>query len=192
MSQQCYNGCALHKDWCWSLHSAMSYILYSMLRRAVTLALLINVKVYSTLLYVVDSKISQNSQELLLRVNKCTLTSFVALGMRREGNAPKNWEPTVGFSFTTLLQHTGCFWSRISEQRTIEHPPYSHNLALVDFYLFPRLKSALKGRRFCDATDIIKNATDELKKVSTKWLPRMFPTTLQSLADVYSCTWKYF
>jgi len=112
--------------------------------------------------------------------------------MRTEGNAPKNGEPTVGFSFTTMLQHTGRFWSRISEQRTIEHPPYSPNLALVDFYLFPRLKSALKGRRFCDATDIIKNATDELKKSSTKWLPRMFPTNLHSLADVYSCTWKYF
>jgi len=29
-----------------------------------------------------------------------------------------------------------------------------------------RLKSAMKGRRFCDATDIIKNATEELKSLS--------------------------
>jgi len=29
---------------------------------------------------------------------------------------------------------------------------------------FPRLQSALKWRRFCDATDTIKNATDELKR----------------------------
>jgi hypothetical protein len=36
----------------------------------------------------------------------------------------------------------------------------------ADFYLFPRLKSALKGRRFCDATDIIKIATEELKRLS--------------------------
>jgi histone-lysine N-methyltransferase SETMAR len=41
---------------------------------------------------------------------------------------------------------------------TLEHPPYSPKLAAADFYLFPRLISALKGRRFCDATDI-KNAT---------------------------------
>jgi len=27
---------------------------------------------------------------------------------------PKNGEPTVGFSFTTMLQHSGWFWSRIS------------------------------------------------------------------------------
>ena len=49
---------------------------------------------------------------------------------------------------------------------TLEHPPYFPDLAAADFYLFPRLKSALKGRRFCDATDIIKNATDELKRLS--------------------------
>jgi hypothetical protein len=28
------------------------------------------------------------------------------------------------------------------------------------------MKSALKGRRFCDATDIIKDATEELKRLS--------------------------
>jgi len=32
-------------------------------------------------------------------------------------------------------------------------------------YLFPRLKSALKGWRLCDATYIIKNATEELKRL---------------------------
>ena len=30
------------------------------------------------------------------------------------------------------------------------------------------------------------------EKAFTKWLARMFPTTLQSLADVYSCKWEYF
>ena len=43
---------------------------------------------------------------------------------------------------------------------TLERP--HTDLAPDDFYLFPRLKSTLKGRRFCDATDI-KNATEELK-----------------------------
>jgi len=42
-------------------------------------------------------------------MNKRTLTSYVASGMRLEGNAPKNGEPTVGFFFTTMLQHTGRF-----------------------------------------------------------------------------------
>jgi len=57
---------------------------------------------------------------------------------------------------------------------TLEHPPYSPDLAAVDFYLFPRLKSALKGRRFCDSTDIMKNATDELKRLSQSGLQECF------------------
>ena len=49
---------------------------------------------------------------------------------------------------------------------TLEHPQYSPDLAPADFYLFPRLRSALKGRRFCDATDNIKNTKEELKRLS--------------------------
>jgi len=40
----------------------------------------------------------------------------------------------------------------------------------------------------CDVTDIIKNATEELKIFKKKWLPELFPASLQSLAEVYSCT----
>jgi len=47
-------------------------------------------------------------------IKKCTLASFVAFGMRPEGNTPKNEEPAVGFNITTMLQHTGRFLSRIS------------------------------------------------------------------------------
>jgi len=39
--------------------------------------------------------------------------------MQSQENALKNGEPTVGTSFTTVLQHTGHFWSRISQQRTL-------------------------------------------------------------------------
>jgi len=49
---------------------------------------------------------------------------------------------------------------------TLEHAPYSPDLTPMDFYLFPRLKLALKGRRCLDATDIIKNAMEEQKKLS--------------------------
>jgi transposase len=51
---------------------------------------------------------------------------------------------------------------------TLERPSSSPDLGAADFYLFPRLKSALKGRRssFCDTTDIIKNAIEELQRIS--------------------------
>jgi hypothetical protein len=38
-----------------------------------------------------------------------------------------------------------------------------YDLDPADFYLFPKMKSALKGRRFCNVTDVLKNATKELK-----------------------------
>jgi hypothetical protein len=47
----------------------------------------------------------------------------------------------------------------------MEHYPYDPDLVPADFYLFPRLTSALKERRFCDATDIVRNATEELKSL---------------------------
>jgi transposase len=49
---------------------------------------------------------------------------------------------------------------------TLEHPPYSPDFAPADFYLFPRLMSALRGWRFCDANVVIKNAAEELKRLS--------------------------
>jgi len=36
----------------------------------------------------------------------------------------------------------------------MKHPPYSTDLAPYDFWLFPEIKSALKGRRFQDIEDI--------------------------------------
>jgi len=63
----------------------------------------------------------------------------------------------VGFG-EGFLSREQCDSSRLS--------PYSPDLAPADFHLFPSLKSALKGRRFCDATDIIENATEELKGLS--------------------------
>ena len=65
-------------------------------------------------------------------------------------------------------------------------PLYSPDLATAYLYLFRRLKSALKGLRFYDAIDIVKNATEELKSIS-RMAARNDNRTLQSLAGAYSC-----
>ena len=46
---------------------------------------------------------------------------------------------------------------------TLEHLPHSPDLAAAEFYMFHKLKSVLTRRHFCDATDVIRNGTDELK-----------------------------
>jgi transposase len=53
-----------------------------------------------------------------------------------------------------------------SNVTTLEHPPNSPDQAPADFYPFPRLKLAMKGRRICDATEIIKNAMEQPKTLS--------------------------
>jgi hypothetical protein len=92
------------------------------------------------------------------------------LGCDQKETSRKNGETIVGFSFKTMLQHTGRFWSKdfLAEKNvtTMEHPPYSPELVPVDLYLFPGLKSALKGRNFCDATGINKNAKKEPERIS--------------------------
>jgi len=66
----------------------------------------------------------------------------MAVGMRSEGNTPKNGEPNVGFSLTIRLQHTDRFWSIISWHKTkqcaaLELSLYSPDLVEADFYRFP-------------------------------------------------------
>jgi hypothetical protein len=84
--------------------------------------------------------------------------------MRSEGNVPKNREPKVGLSFTPLGFGQGSFKARNSVM-TLEHLSYSPGLAAADVYLFPRLKSAWKRRSFCGVIDVIKNGTEELKRL---------------------------
>ena len=95
--------------------------------------------------------------------------------MQSEENAPpplsvKNGDPTFGFSLTTMLQHTGRFLVKDflgkNSVTTLQHLKYSLDQAPGEFYISLGIKSTLKGRRFCDSIDVIKNATKELKRLS--------------------------
>jgi hypothetical protein len=92
-------------------------------------------------------------------------------------------KPTVHFSFMTMLQHRGRFYQGFLSKEQYDKTGTYPWLAPADCSLFLRLQSGLKGRRFRGAIDI-NNATEELKTGFTKLLPGMFPTPLQSLAEV--------
>ena len=74
---------------------------------------------------------------------------------------------------------------------TLEHPPYSADLASAEFYLFSLLKSALKGLRFCDATDIIQNAMEELKRLSQNGFQERFQHLYSRWQKRVLAQWDY-
>jgi transposase len=49
--------------------------------------------------------------------------------------------------------------------RVVPDPPYSPDLAPCDFFLFPRLKSSLKGKRFQDVAEMQLNTTRQLQAI---------------------------
>jgi len=71
---------------------------------------------------------------------------------------------------------------------TLEYPSNSSGWATANFDLFPPLIFSLKGRVFCDTTNIIKNVWVEMKSLSQNGFQELFPTNLQSLGSVYSFT----
>ena len=53
---------------------------------------------------------------------------------------------------------------------TLEHPPYSPDLAMCEFFLFSKIKSGLKGTRFESVDAVKKKATQLMFDLSEKEL----------------------
>jgi len=58
--------------------------------------------------------------------------------------------------------------SYLAKHRTsvVPHPPYSLDLAPVEFFLFPKLKTTLKERRFQTTEEIQENAVRERRAIT--------------------------
>ena len=72
-------------------------------------------------------------------------------------------------------------------------PPYSPDLSMPDYFLFPKLKMKLKGLHFADVAEIQEAVTDELKKVQKE----DFLAAFQKLYDrakacIYTHQWSLF
>ncbi|GFT92911.1 histone-lysine N-methyltransferase SETMAR [Trichonephila clavipes] len=71
-----------------------------------------------------------------------------------------------------ISSKTGPGKKKVGEQ--IEHPPFSPDLNPPDFFPFPRIKLALKGKIFDDISVIQRNATRLLNSISKEDFLRNF------------------
>jgi hypothetical protein len=66
----------------------------------------------------------------------------------------------------------------------VPHPPYSLDLAPADFFLFPKLKTTLKGHRFQTIEEIQENEIREMRHHRI-CIPGSIPTMEETLGTVY-------
>jgi transposase len=106
-------------------------------------------------------------QEVLARLREA---------MRRK--RPKLWE-----NQTWMLHHDNApahasllIHSYLAKHQTsvVPHPPYFPELVPADIFLFPKVKTTLKGRRFQITDEIQKNAIRELRAITESAFQELF------------------
>lgn len=75
---------------------------------------------------------------------------------------------------------------------TVDHPPYSPDLAPMDFRVFPVLKTDLKGRRFDTFTDLSYAAQNKIADLDSQWYKDMFAQWIQRHKRCVECGGDYF
>ena len=74
----------------------------------------------------------------------------------------------------------------------VREAPYSPNLAPCDFWLFPKLKTILKGRQFQSREDIIKKSMEELGSILEEKFKRCFKKWHKRWEKCVYCQGEYF
>jgi hypothetical protein len=69
----------------------------------------------------------------------------------------------------------------------ILHPPYSPDLAPCDFFLFPKIKLKLKGRRFDTVEEDIHAESQSVLHSDRKGLPRNDPKVEEMVGPLSTC-----
>ena len=117
--------------------------------------------------YAIASNTSCNSLALFTGIATVNKEMFIDIlrwfkdAVRRKD--PEKWRTSSWVLLYNAPAHKSVLNKDFSAKinaTTLERPPYSPDPDAVNFYLFPRLKSAIKRRCFCDAIDINLLATD--------------------------------
>ena len=71
------------------------------------------------------------------------------------------------------------------EETFVPQPPYSSDMAPAEFYLFPKLKSSIKGRRFQTVEEIEENSIWDLRAIPQNTFQDAFQNWKKTLGAVY-------
>ncbi|XP_076247372.1 protein GVQW3-like [Calliopsis andreniformis] len=93
------------------------------------------------------------AEDLNISIGSCHSIFINDLGMRR-----------VAAKFVPKLLNC----DQKQHRMNIAKPPYSPDLAPCDFFLFPKLKRPMKGRRYATLDEIKTASKEELKKIKKK------------------------
>lgn len=74
----------------------------------------------------------------------------------------------------------------------VPHPPYSPDLAPCDFFLFPRMKRDMKGKRFADITEVKTKTTEALSAITEDEFKNCFEQWKKRLDKCISASGEYF
>ena len=94
-------------------------------------------------------------------INISTEKFWSVWGWQCEGRGLRRGQTTPGCC--TMTMHRKFLTKH--ETTVVPQPPYSPDLAPADFFLFPQLKSLLKGRRFQTIEEIEENWTRDLRAI---------------------------
>lgn len=74
----------------------------------------------------------------------------------------------------------------------ISHPPYSPDLAPMDFALFPAIKSQLRGMKFDNLGELKLEVSRIISKFDKQWFQNVFKSWVQRHEKCISCDGRYF
>ena len=100
---------------------------------------------------------------------KLERSSTEIIWMIKEATAMGNW--WLAASTWQHASHTSCLVQSflVKHQITqVTQAPYSPDLVPCNFWLFPKLKSSLKGKRFQTVDEIQENMMEQLMAIPTK------------------------
>jgi hypothetical protein len=125
----------------------------------------------------------------------CYLEILARLREAVSRRRPELWPDAWLLHHDSALAHDALAVREFLAKKSImklDHPPSSPDLAPCDFWLFPELKTALKGHRFSNIADIQGHVTTILQSIPEEEFQKCFEQCKHRLTKCIGAQGDYF